>query len=343
MSKIHLKNKAVTIIALFVLLFICFVLCLSLGSVRISPKEIFKAIIYGGDRFASDSLPLKTVIIVRSIRLPRVVGGLLAGVGLSVAGVLLQGVMNNVLAGPNTIGVGSGAGFCVMLSMLMLPGVTWAIPVFAFAGALIATLLIFALAYFSNTSRVTIILAGITVSSFLSAGINLIKTLNTDIIININSFLMGNLSGVTFGSVWLPGIGITVGLMLAILFSKHLNMLGLGEGVATSLGMRVSAVRFILLVIASVLAGCVVSYAGLLSFAGLIVPHICRRFFGNDARFLIPCSALLGGSFVIMCDLLSRILFSPYELPTGIIMSFIGGPFFIYLLIRKKGGRRIHA
>ena len=113
-------------------------------------------------------------------------------------------------------------------------------------------------------------------------------------------------------------------------------MLGLGDDIARSLGLRVSLTRFLLLSLASILAGCVVSF-------GLIIPHICRRLFGNDARFLLPCSALLGGSFVLLCDLLGRILFSPFELPAGIIMSFVGGPFFLYLLLKKKGGRRVHA
>ena len=343
MAKINIKNKGIMIAVLFVLLFILFILCLSLGSVKISPTDIFRALIPGGKLNDAGDIPQKTIIIIRNIRLPRVIGGLLAGVGLSVAGVILQGVMNNALASPNTIGVGSGAGFFVMLSLLLFPGKVWAQPVFAFFGALLATLSIFVLAYFSDTSRITIILAGITVSSFLSAGINLIKTLNTDIIININSFLMGNLSGVTFKSIALPSIGITAGFILALFLSRPLNLLGLGDNVAASLGMRVSLARFLLLVISSILAGCVVSFGGILSFAGLIVPHICRKLFGNDARFLIPCSALLGGSFVMLCDLLSRILFAPYELPTGIIMSFVGGPFFMYLILRKKGGRRLHA
>ena len=107
--------------------------------------------------------------------------------------------------------------------------------------------------------------------------------------------------------------------------------------------MRVSLIRFVLMIVSSILAGCVVSFAGVLGFVGLIVPHICRRLFGNDAGILIPCSILLGAGFVMICDLLSRVLFSPYELPTGIIMSFIGGPFFMYLLIIKKGGRRLNA
>ncbi len=329
-------RKVYLIILLFVILVAVFMAGLAFGSVSLPVSDIIKAL-SGGDKTSTAS------IVIRSVRLPRVTAGIFAGIGLSVAGVILQGVMNNALASPNTIGVGSGAGFFVMLSMVIFPAKIWLQPVFAFAGALIATLLIFALAYFADTSRMTIILAGVTVSSFLSAGINLLKTLNTDIAININSFLMGSLAGASFSSTRLPEAGIVIAFIAALFMARALNMLGLGEDVARSLGLRVGAVRFLLLVISSVLAGCVVSYAGLLSFAGLIVPHIGRKLFGNDARILIPCSALLGGSFVMLCDLLGRVLFAPYELPTGIIMAFVGGPFFMYLLLRRKGGRRINA
>ncbi|MBR1861493.1 MAG: iron ABC transporter permease [Lachnospiraceae bacterium] len=332
-KKISVKTTYIFI--LVAMLILVFILSLSLGSVSVSFGNIINAL-FGKGSSSSE-------VIIRGIRLPRVTGGLLAGVGLSVAGVVLQGVMNNALASPNTIGVGSGAGFFVMLSFILFPAKVWLQPLFAFGGALIATLLIFALAYFSDTSRITIILAGITVSSFLSAGINLLKTLNTDIAINLNSFLVGSLSGISFRDIALPSFGIITGFVIAVIMAKPLNMLGLGEDVARSLGLRVGAVRFILLVISSVLAGCVVSYAGLLSFAGLIVPHICRKLFGNDARLLIPCSAILGGSFVMLCDLLSRVVFAPYEFPAGIVMSFVGGPFFIYLLLRRKGGRRVNA
>jgi iron complex transport system permease protein len=336
-NKTNTINKNVLyIIFLLILLAVVFTLSLAFGSVAVSPVKVVKALFTPEAGAASNA-------IIRTIRLPRVVAGLLAGAGLSVAGVILQGVMNNALASPNTIGVGSGAGFFVMLSIMLFPKKVFLQPVFAFAGALVATLLIFAIAYFADASRITIILAGITVSSFLTAGINLLKTLDTDISLNINSFLMGSLSGVSFGDIKLPAMGIAVGLIFAIIMARPLNMLGLGDEVAGSLGMRVGINRFLLLVISSFLAGCVVSYAGLLSFAGLIVPHICRKIFGNDARLLIPCSALLGGSFVMLCDVLSRVIFSPYEIPTGIIMSFIGGPFFMYLVIRKKGGRRLHA
>ena len=329
-------KKIIYIAGLFVFLMFSFVLSLSFGSVTVSIKDVIGAFI------SPEASPVSTTII-RDVRLPRVLAGLLAGAGLSVAGVILQGVMNNALASPNTIGVGSGAGFFVMLSLALFPGKVWLHPVFAFSGALFATLLIFALAYFADTSRITIILAGITVSSFLSAGINLIKTLDTDIALNINSFLIGSLSGVSLKDIILPGIFIVAAVTASFFLAGPLNILGLGDDVAASLGMRVSLVRFILMIVSSILAGSVVCYAGVLGFVGLIVPHICRKLFGNDAKFLIPCSVLLGAGFVMICDLLARVLFSPYEIPTGIIMSFIGGPFFMYLLIIKKGGRRLNA
>jgi iron compound ABC transporter, permease protein len=270
-------------------------------------------------------------------------GAIIAGMGLSVAGVILQGVMNNALASPNTIGVNSGAGFFVMLAMMLFPHSVYATSIASFVGALLTTLAIYALAYMADSSRTTIILAGITVSSFLNAGINTIKLINTDITLNITSFLMGTLSGLTFNKIALPAIGIIAAVLVSFILAKPLNILSLGDDYARSLGLNVPLTRFFLLVLSSIMAGLVVSFAGLLSFIGLIVPHICRTLFGSDARYLLPTSALLGASFVLICDIIGRLIAAPYELPAGIIMAFIGGPFFMYLLLKKKGGRRINA
>jgi iron complex transport system permease protein len=321
---------------LILLLFVCSFAGILFGSVSLNPKDVLR-VIAGFDRSST------TYILVTTVRIPRVVGGILAGMGLATAGVILQGVMNNALASPNTIGVNSGAGFAVMLTLMFTNDYSVAVPIASFLGALITTLAIFLLAYMADSSRTTIILAGITVSSFLNAGINTIKLLDTDVTVNLTSFMIGTLSGLTINKLIVPGIGIIAAVLISFLFAKPLNILGLGDDIARSLGLNVSISRFCLLVLSSVLAGCVVSFAGLLSFIGLIVPHICRHLFGNDARFLLPCSGLLGASFVLICDLIGRMAFSPYELPCGIIMSFIGGPFFMYLLLKKKGGRRVNA
>ena len=342
------KNKPFTIfIILFIALVAIFIFSLCVGSVNISAKDILNALFGKLIKISSSNNETSAIsastIIIRSIRLPRVLAGLLAGIGLASAGVVLQGIMNNSLAGPNTIGVNSGAGFFVMLAMLFLPGKLWATPVFAFIGSLITTLAIFLLAYLGDRSRTTIILAGITVSSFLSAGINLIKLLDTDISINITTFLVGSLAGINANNLYIPAIGIVIAFIILLFLAKALNMLALGDEIAMSLGLNINVTRFSLLILSSILAGCVVSFAGLLSFVGLIVPHICRKLVGNDAKLLLPCSALLGGCFVMLSDALGRVIFAPYELPVGIIMAFIGGPFFMYLLLKKKGGRRLNA
>lgn len=324
------------ILFLFLLLILCFFAGILLGSVPLSPINVLKCLA-GLDRDST------TYILVHTVRLPRAAGACLAGMGLAAAGVILQGVMNNSLASPNTIGVNSGAGFAVMLALMLGGGYATAVPAAAFAGALATTLVIFFLAYMADSSRTTIILAGITVSSFLSAGINTIKLLDTDITVNLTTFMIGSLSGITFDTLKFPAAAIILALLSSLILTKPLNILGLGDDIARSLGLNVTCVRLALLVLSSVLSGCVVSYAGLLSFVGLIVPHICRRLFGNDARYLLPCCALLGACLVLICDILGRVLFAPFELPAGVLMSFIGGPFFLYLLFKKKGGRRINA
>lgn len=332
-----MKKHQILILLLLGLLLICSACAgMLFGSVPLHIRDILECLT-GRDTGST------AYVLLATVRLPRVLGGMLAGTGLACAGVILQGVMNNSLASPNTIGVNSGSGFAVMLCMMLFPARTAYLPLFAFLGALLTSLAVFALAYFADSSRTTIILAGITISSFLNAGINCIKLLNTDVTVNLTSFLIGSLSGLTTSRLLLPGACILAAFLAALLLMQPLNILGLGDDIARSLGLHVAFTRFVLLVLSSILAGCVVSYAGLLSFIGLIVPHICRQLFGNDARFLLPCSALLGASFVILCDLLGRILFSPFELPAGIIMAFIGGPFFLYLLLKKKGGRRVNA
>lgn len=325
-----------------IIVFLCLLLLISsfagilLGSVSLKPAEILRT-------FFTKDVSSTAATLIRTVRIPRVVGGLFAGIGLACAGVILQGVMNNSLASPNTIGVNSGSGFAVMLAMMLFPTNAQVTPLFAFGGAFLTSLSVFLLAYLADSSRTTIVLAGITISSFFNAGINAMKLIDSEISVNLTAFMVGSLSGLTSNRLLLPCCCIGAAFFLSLLLARSLNVLGLGDDIAGSLGMRVSLTRLILLLLASMMAGCVVSYAGLLSFIGLIVPHICRQLFGNDARFLLPCSALLGGSFVLLCDLAGRILFAPFELPAGILMAFIGGPFFLYLLLKKKGGRRIHA
>jgi len=334
MKNNRIKNR-ILFTGLFLFLILLVFSGLALGSVNIPLSEVIAV-------FFKQDTGSKISVIILNVRLPRVIAGLLAGAGLGTSGVLLQGVMNNSLASPNTIGVNSGAGFFVMLSMLLIPQNMFAKSFMAFLGAFITSVIILILAFLAEKSRITIVLAGITISSFLSAGMNLMKIIDTDVNINATQFLIGSLSGVTMKSIITPAIGISAGLIAAIFLSKALNILSLGDGVAASIGLRVNFYRIVFVIIASLLAGLVVCYAGLIGFVGLIVPHICRYLFGHDARLVIPGAALFGAVFVLLADLLCRVLFSPFELPVGIILSLTGGPFFLYLLM-KKGGRRVNA
>lgn len=333
-SKTRTSRHASVFLVLFLLLLSASLASIALGSVRISLSDLF-GVLSGRIRTGTD------YTLILQIRIPRTLACIGAGLGLSTSGLILQNVMNNSLASPNTIGVNSGAGFAVMLSMIFFPAAIASRSFFAFTGALISSLLIFGLAYLTDSSRITIILAGITISAFLSAGISLIKILDSDLLININTFLIGSLSAMTYAQIFIPLVMIVTAFLITALLSNGLNILSLGDDIASGLGMNVHRIRLIFLILSSLLAGAVISYAGLISFVGLIVPHIARRIFDSDNRLLLPASGLLGAVYVLFCDLLGRTLIAPYELPVGIIMSFIGGPFFLYLLLRKKGGRRL--
>lgn len=272
------------------------------------------------------------------VRFPRVLAAVLAGSSLAAAGAIIQAVLHNPMAAPNIIGVNSGAGFAVSIVIALFPAAVWAMPAAAFIGALAVCLIIYAIAAKTGANRMTITLVGIAVSSIFSAGINTVKTVFPDSLYNTSAFLIGGLSGVSLAKITTPAILIAVGLAAACICARHIDVLSMGEETAESLGMHVKAFRFFLLALASVLAGSAVSFAGLLGFVGLIVPHMSRRLIGGNHRQLIPFCAIAGATIVLLCDLLGRVMFAPYEVPVGIILSFIGGPFFIaqILMQRKK-------
>ena len=207
------------------------------------------------------------------------------------------------------------------------------------AGALAAALLVYGLALGAGVSRTTLVLAGLAVSGMLTAGMNTIKLLYPDAIAGASDFLVGGLSGVTLSGLKGAVLYLITGTLLALLLAADLNVLCLGEQSAASLGLHIGAVRFLGILAAALLAGAAVSFAGLLSFVGLLAPHIARRLVGNNHRILLPAAMLLGAAFVVLCDVLARCLFAPFELPVGILLSLIGGPFFLGLLLHGRGRR----
>lgn len=273
------------------------------------------------------------------VRLPRTAAAIAAGAALAVSGALIQAVLNNALASPNIIGVNSGAGFFALLAASLFPSAVSLVPVAAFLGALGASMLVYTVAVKTGASRITLVLAGVAISGILSAGIDTLTILFPDDVIGATGFMVGSFSGVTMSVLKPALILIIIGILFAMVFSYDLNVLALGEEIAQGLGMRVPLLRFVFITIASLLAGAAVSFAGLLGFIGLMVPHICRRLCGGDNRKLIPCAAMMGAILALICDALGKFLFAPFEVPVGIILSFLGGPFFLFLLLKKGRGR----
>lgn len=324
------RSYNLLVIALLIFLLIFFtVLSISVGSSKIPMRKIFPVLLGGNET-------TKEFQIINYVRIPRTLAAIFAGCALSLSGLILQTVLNNALAGPSIIGVASGAGLFTTLIMAIFPGFIAFMPIAAFAGALLATLLVYFIAKKTGASRIAIVLSGAAVSSFIGAITDTILTIRPDAAISRTSFLIGGLSGVTMNNILLPGVLIFISLVAVFFRSYDMNILALGDETAKSLGLNVSLYRFIFIVLSSLFAGSAISFAGLLGFIGLIVPHASRFFVGYDNRLLVVVSALLGSTFTLLCDILARTLFAPYEIPVGIIMSFLGGPFFIYLLLKQR-------
>lgn len=321
---------------LLLMLILAFTILISLrfGSAHMSWADFLWALMR---REGSETL----TTILYSVRLPRIIGAVLAGIGLSVSGVLLQAVTLNPLASPNIIGVNAGAGFAVILTMLFLPSGLYIRPFVAFLGAFITTAVIVAIASRVGTSKSVVILSGIAVTTLLNAGISFISYFDNDLLAGYNSFSVGGVSGVSIAELKLPCIIIALSLILALAASSKADVLCLGDSLALSLGVNVKVLRTLCLVIASASAAAVVSFAGLLGFVGLVVPHLSRKLTGSSLKDLLTVSSLLGGILVTTADLVGRVVFAPSEIPVGIVMAFVGAPFLFYLLLRRKSNAEV--
>jgi len=322
------KRSSIILITLVLLLPIIVAVSISIGATNISLGKIFTL-------FSLDTSSAEYRIIMH-VRIPRTLGAIVSGSALATAGAIIQSVLNNPLASPNIIGVNTGAGLFVLIFSAFFGQNSAFLPLAAFSGAVITSLIIIVMSFGGNTSKLTLVLTGIAISSIMTAGMNTIMIINPDAYIGASTFLIGGLAGLTLNQIALPSVYIALGLMLSFCFSKDMNILTLGDDTASSLGMRVNFKRVVLIIIAALLSGAAVSFAGLIGFVGLIVPHAVRFIIGSDNRFVLPISAIGGGIFVLICDTVARTAFSPYELPVGIIMALVGGPFFIYLIVRDR-------
>lgn len=301
-------------------------LSICVGAVWISPFDFF-----GG----FDTAEWR---IFRYARLPRTFACLMAGAGLSTSGAVIQGVLANRLASPGVIGVNAGAGLGVTLCCAFGAASGWVIAGASFAGALAAVMTVAFAAQKTYASRSAVILGGVAVNSFLTAVSEGIITLYPEIGAYTADFRTGGFSGVSDSRLIPASVMIIIALAAVFTLSNELDVLSMGEDMAQGLGLPVRKIRTVFLALAALLAGASVSFAGLLGFVGLIVPNMAKRLVGGENRRLLPVCTVGGAMFVTLCDCAAKSVFSPYEIPTGIVMSAIGAPFFIFLLFKLKGG-----
>lgn len=279
--------------------------------------------------------------ILRYSRIPRTCCSLLAGAALAMAGVIIQTVLENPLAAPNIIGVNSAAGCFVAICCGFMPFAFWAVPVAAFLGAFLGVVLVLGISEKAGASKYTMILSGVAISALFSGVTDGIVTFVPDALGGYTDFRIGGFRGITMERLLPAAVLIGIGFLMALLLCGEMELLRLGKETAHSLGLSVKRVRILLLLAAALLAGGAVSFAGILSFVGLLVPHIMRKIIGNDSLPLLLGSALCGAFLVTVCDTLARSLFSPFEVPVGIFLSLLGAPFFLWLIFQQK--RRIRS
>ncbi|GBC75325.1 Hemin transport system permease protein HmuU [archaeon HR06] len=339
-----IKRWKITLISLTSFLFLSIFLSSMLGAARIDPSTTFliilKKIPFLSAFFNNYSIDEAQEIIISEVRLPRVIASALVGMALASAGVVYQGIFRNPMADPYVIGSSSGASLGASLAIFLLYNFfgVLSIPFFAFLGSFLAVMLVYRIARVGFRVPVTtLLLAGIALSIFLSALVSLILTLAKEELRAIIFWLLGGFGTVDWKSV-LSILPFTfLGFTFILYYARELNLIITGEESAEHLGVNVELVKKRLIITSSLLTASAVSISGLIGFVGLIIPHIMRILIGPDHRILIPSSALGGAIFLILADSIARIILLPAELPVGIITALAGGPFFIYLLKRKKG------
>lgn len=337
-----MKKNKLFFILLTVIMIGIFSVSLSLGAAKVGIKDIVN-IIYGkisGNENIFSYLEDSTVYIIWNIRFPRIIVSLFIGGMLSIAGVTYQGILKNPMADPFVLGISSGAALGATIGIISkisfnIFGLNF-ISIMAFAGALLVIFIVYNIARIKNEIPVTtLLLSGIAMSQFLTAILSTIMMLNDRDLNKIFFWTMGSLSGKGWESIMniLPYAGL--GMIILMYYAKDMDILLLGDESAKNLGVEADRVKKIILVTASVITAASVSVSGIIGFVGLIVPHIVRMFIGPKHIKLLPLSFVTGGGLMVVCDTIARSIIAQ-EIPVGIITAILGGPFFIYILKKKK-------
>lgn len=305
----------------------------TIGSASITPLDSLKIIlnrIFGV--FDNYDFPVNSQIIILNVRLPRILGAALSGIGLTIAGVIYQSILRNPMAEPYVLGVSSGAALGAALSIVLNLYLT---PLFALLGALFASFsVIFISGNSSNSNR--LLLYGISLNFFLSSMLTLLISLNHKRASDIMFWTMGSFATMNYYKVLILLIVLFVVISISLVLRQELNLFSLGSETAKSLGLNVVKYRVILLTLASIITGIIVSFCGVIGFVGLIIPHLARIFTGSEHKRVLSLSLPMGAVFMVFCDTIARNILVN-ELPVGVITSIIGAPIFIYLLKTRSG------
>ncbi|KKK08319.1 MULTISPECIES: FecCD family ABC transporter permease [Bacillus] len=331
------KKYKRTMVMIFLAIVAVFLISLNTGEIRISPMDTFKTFFGLGSEMDA--------LVLFEFRLPRMVIALLVGASIAVSGAIWQGVSQNGLADPGILGVNAGAGFAVVLFIFAFQGsmsnlgdfTIFVLPLFAFAGAAFAAFLIYVLAWKKGITPVRLILTGIGINAAFSAAIVVIQ-----LKMSPNDFNQAIvwLSGSIWGSSWTYVLSVVpwmlIFLVLAMVRARYLNIMNLGDQISYGLGISVHKERSFLMLIAVALAGASVAVAGSISFLGLAAPHLARKLVGPKHQGMIPASAMIGALLLLLADTLGRVILAPSEVPVGLVVSALGAPYFIYLLMKTN-------
>jgi len=325
---------------LFVVLLLAMVISATMGFMKIPAAEVVAVVVRKITGFGTAPDPVAASIVL-DVRLPRIIGAALVGGALAVCGAVFQAILRNPLADPYTLGISSGAAFGASLLIvlqvfgLVLP-VTLSIPAFAFGGSIATLLIVLALASGDRRlSSTSLILSGVIVAAILSAAIGFLKFLADEQVGIIIFWLMGSLSGISWTNIALLLPVSCLGLVVCLLFSRELNIMATGERTAATLGIHTARLRWMLLLVCSLMTAISVAVSGIIGFVGLIVPHLLRHLVGPDNRSLILFSFLGGAVLLVVADTLTRAVL-PSEVPIGVLTALIGGPVFCVIFKKRQ-------
>lgn len=338
-------NNKIWILSLVALLFFSIGLFSTIGTANVSVINTFK-IIGSKIPFLRKYIDISNIsdaykTIIWSIRLPRVLLGVLVGAGLSISGASFQGMFKNPMADPYIIGISSGAALGASLAIIFKIDISFlsigSISIFAFVGALLAVILVYSIGRVGNKVPVTnLLLSGVAIGQFFTAIMSFLMVIYERDMAKIVYWTLGNLSGKGWDPIIKISLPAIISMIVISFFARDLNIMLTGEDSAQSLGVDVERTKIYLIIICSLLTSVIVSVSGIIGFVGLIIPHITRIILGPDHRVLLPASALLGGIFMIFADTIARTIIAPVQIPVGIITALFGGPFFIYLLKTRQ-------